>query len=119
MAPQSLKKNYRCSRSLKQFYSGGPFIVSSDGSFIVCACGDAINIVEASDSSVKSTIEGESDTLTALALSPDDKLLFSAGHSRQIRVWDLETLKCIRTWKVKLKIKSYLESNVLLANLIF
>ena len=100
MAPQSLKKNYRCSRSLKQFYSGGPFIVSSDGSFIACACGDAINIVDALDSSVKSTIEGESDTLTALALSPDDKLLFSAGHSRQIRVWDLETLKCIRTWKV-------------------
>ncbi|KAF2538639.1 hypothetical protein F2Q68_00022625 [Brassica cretica] len=99
MAPQSLKKNYKCSRSLKQFYSGGPFIVSSDGSFIACACGDAINIVDALDSSVKSTIEGESDTLTALALSPDDKLLFSAGHSRQIRVWDLETLKCIRTWK--------------------
>ncbi|KAJ4912191.1 Transducin family protein / WD-40 repeat family protein [Raphanus sativus] len=99
MAPQSLKKNYRCSRSLKQFYGGGPFVVSSDGSFIVCACGDAINIVDASDSSVKSTIEGESDALTALALSPDDKLLFSAGHSRQIRVWDLETSKCIRTWK--------------------
>ncbi|CAH8317225.1 unnamed protein product [Eruca vesicaria subsp. sativa] len=99
MAPQSLKKNYKCSRSLKQFYSGGPFIVSSDGSFIACACGDAINIVDASDSYVKSTIEGESDTLTALALSPDDKLLFSAGHSRQIRVWDLESLKCIRTWK--------------------
>ncbi|CAN8256072.1 unnamed protein product [Cochlearia groenlandica] len=99
MVSQSLKKNYRCSRSLKQFYGGGPFIVSSDGSFIVCACGDDINIVDSSDSSVKSTIEGESDTLTALALSPDDKLLFSAGHSRQIRVWDLETLKCIRSWK--------------------
>ncbi|CAH2072580.1 unnamed protein product [Thlaspi arvense] len=99
MAPPVLKKNYRCSRSLKQFYGGGPFIVSSDGSFIVCACGDAINIVDSSDSSLKSTIEGESDTLTALALSPDDKLLFSAGHSRQIRVWDLETLKCIRSWK--------------------
>ncbi|XP_010492600.1 PREDICTED: transducin beta-like protein 3 [Camelina sativa] len=99
MAPHSLKKNYKCSRSLKQFYAGGPFIVSSDGSFIVCACGDAINIVDSSDSSVKSTIEGDSDTLTALALSPDDKFLFSAGHSRQIRVWDLETLKCIRSWK--------------------
>uniref|UniRef100_A0A1J3DCT9 Transducin beta-like protein 3 n=1 Tax=Noccaea caerulescens TaxID=107243 RepID=A0A1J3DCT9_NOCCA len=99
MVSHSLKKNYRCSRSLKQFYSGGPFVVSSDGSFIVCACGDAINIVDSSDSSVKSTIEGESDTLTALALSPDNKFLFSAGHSRQIRVWDLETLKCIRSWK--------------------
>ncbi|XP_010558619.1 PREDICTED: transducin beta-like protein 3 [Tarenaya hassleriana] len=99
MASHSLKKNYRCFRSLQQFYGGGPFAVSSDGSFIACACGDAINIVDSSDSSVKSTIEAESDSFTALTLSPDDKLLFSAGHSRQIRVWDLETLKCIRSWK--------------------
>ncbi|KFK25898.1 hypothetical protein AALP_AA8G177000 [Arabis alpina] len=99
MVSQSLKKNYRCSRSLKQFYSGGPFVVYSDGSFIACACGDVINIVNSSDSSVKSTIEAESDALTALALTPDNKLLFSAGHSRLIRVWDLETLKCIRSWK--------------------
>ncbi|CAA7051573.1 unnamed protein product [Microthlaspi erraticum] len=100
MGTHSLKKSYRCSRSLKQFYGPkDPFVVSSDGSFIACACGEDINIVDSSDSSVKSTIEGESDRLTALALSPDDKFLFSAGHSRQIRVWDLETLKCIRSWK--------------------
>lgn len=52
-------------------------------------------------SAIRSTVEGgESEVFTALALSPNDKLLFSAGHSRQIRVWDLSTMTCVRSWKV-------------------
>lgn len=99
MASLPLKKNYRCEPVLQQFYGGGPLVVSSDGSFVACACGESINIVDSSNASIKSTIEGGSDTITALALSPDDKLLFSSGHSREIRVWDLSTLKCLRSWK--------------------
>ncbi|KAJ0039122.1 hypothetical protein Pint_22236 [Pistacia integerrima] len=99
MASLALKKNYRCEPILRQFYGGGPVVVSSDGSFMVCSCGDSINIVDSSNASIKSTIEADSDTITALALSPNDKLLFSSGHSRQIKVWDLSTLKCLRTWK--------------------
>ncbi|CAN6569779.1 unnamed protein product [Malus baccata var. baccata] len=99
MASLPLKKNYRCVPSLQQFYSGGPFAVSSDGSFIACKCGESIKIVDSLDASIRSTIEGDLDEVTALALSPDDSLLFSAGHSRQIRIWDLSTLKCVRSWK--------------------
>ncbi|KAJ4957547.1 hypothetical protein NE237_024658 [Protea cynaroides] len=99
MASVSFKKNYRCVPSLQQFYTGGPFAVSSDGSFLACACDDKIKIVDASNASIKLTIEGDSETVTALALSPDDKILFSASHSRQIRVWDLSTSKCVRSWK--------------------
>lgn len=99
MASVSLKKNFRCFQSLNQFYGGGPFVVSSDGSFIVCACDDKIKIVDSSNSSIKSTIEGDSEAVTALALSPNDSLLFSASHSRQIRVWDLSSLTCRRSWK--------------------
>ncbi|CAL5367966.1 unnamed protein product [Camellia sinensis] len=99
MASVSLKKNYRCVQSLQQFYSGGPFAVSSDGSFLICACNDTIKIVYSSNSSIKSTIEGDSEPITALALSPDNTFLFSASHSRQIRVWDLSSLKCLRSWK--------------------
>ncbi|KAI5416986.1 hypothetical protein KIW84_041839 [Lathyrus oleraceus] len=94
-----LKTNYRCVPALQQFYTGGPFAVSSDGSFIVCACGDSIKIVDSANASIRSTLEGDSEQVTALALSPNDKLLFSSSHSRQIRVWDLSTLKCVRSWK--------------------
>nr|XP_043621391.1 transducin beta-like protein 3 [Erigeron canadensis] len=99
MASVTLKKNYRCVQSLQQFYSGGPYAVSSDGSFIACACNDTITIVDSSNASIKSTIEGDSETVTALALSPDDKFLFSASHSRQIIVWELSSLKKLRSWK--------------------
>ncbi|CAA0813117.1 Transducin family protein / WD-40 repeat family protein [Striga hermonthica] len=95
----TLKKNYRCSQSLQQFYSGGPYAVSSDGSFLVCSCDETIKIVDSSNAEIKSTIEGDSEPVTALILSPDDNLLFSSSHSRQIRVWDLSSLKCIRSWK--------------------
>ncbi|CAN1257029.1 Protein TORMOZ EMBRYO DEFECTIVE [Linum perenne] len=89
------KKNYRCVPTLQQVYTGGPFVVSSDGSFIACACGESIKIVDSVDFSIKGSIEeGNDEAVTALTLSPNDKLLFSAGHSRQIRVWNLSTLKC-------------------------
>uniref|UniRef100_A0A2P2JNI9 Uncharacterized protein n=1 Tax=Rhizophora mucronata TaxID=61149 RepID=A0A2P2JNI9_RHIMU len=100
MSSVQMKKNYRCVPSLQQFYSGGPFAVSSDGSFMACACGDAVKIVDLGNASIRATIEGDTEAVTALALSPNDKLLFSAGHSRQIRVWDLSTIKCVRSWKV-------------------
>lgn len=100
MATLAQKKNYRCSQSLQQFYTGGPYAVSSDASFIVCACDETIKIVDSSNASIKSTIEGDSEPVTSLTLSPDDKFLFSASHSRQIRVWDLSSLKCLRSWKV-------------------
>lgn len=107
MASLTLKKNYRCTPALQQFYTGGPFAVASDGSFIVCACDDSIKIVDSSNASIRSVIEGDSQAVTALALSPDDGLLFSASHSRQIRVWELSSLKCIRSWKVKRRSLSY------------
>ncbi|KAH8480719.1 hypothetical protein H0E87_030823 [Populus deltoides] len=90
MSSLQIKKNYRCVPSLQQFYSGVPFAVSSDGSFIACSNGDAIKIVDSPNASIKASIEVDIDAgVTALALSPDDKFLFSAaGHSRLIRGHD-------------------------------
>ncbi|KAK4264339.1 hypothetical protein QN277_025534 [Acacia crassicarpa] len=99
MESLSLKRNYRCVPSLQQFYTGGPFAVSSDGSFIACACGESIKIVDSANASIRSTIEGDSEAVTALALSPDDQKLFCSSHSRQIRVWDLSKLECKLSWK--------------------
>ncbi|KAK7265683.1 hypothetical protein RJT34_33306 [Clitoria ternatea] len=94
-----LKTNYRCVPSLQQFYTGGPFVVSSDASFIACACADAIKIVDSANATVRSTLNGDTELVTALTLSPNDQFLFSSSHSRQIRVWDLSTFKCVRSWK--------------------
>ena len=109
---QALKKNYRCDRSLQQFYTGGPFAVGrapggeGDGEaeaepFLACACGGEVRVVSAADASaIGEPVECDSEAITALTLSPDSRLLFAAGHSRLIRVWDLATRTCIRSWKV-------------------
>ncbi|PKA58862.1 Dynein assembly factor with WDR repeat domains 1 [Apostasia shenzhenica] len=94
-----LKRNYRCSRFLQKFYSGGSYAVSSDGSFIACVCDDEIKLIDSSNCSVRGTFEGDGEEVTALTISPDDRLIFSASHSRLIRVWDLFSFKCMRSWK--------------------
>ncbi|CAD6259813.1 unnamed protein product [Miscanthus lutarioriparius] len=106
-----LKKNYRCNRSLQQFYTGGPFAVGlapgGDGeggaeaeAFLACACGGEVRVVSAADASaIGEPVDGDSEAITALALSPDSRLIFAAGHSRLIRVWDLASRTCIRSWK--------------------
>ncbi|KAI3862002.1 hypothetical protein MKX03_022104 [Papaver bracteatum] len=100
MATTSYKKKYRCVPSLEQFYSqGSAFAVSSDGSFLACGCDDKIKIVDSSNSSIIKTLEGDSERVTALTLSPNDKFLFSASSSRLITVWDLSTSKPLRQWK--------------------
>ncbi|KAL2499608.1 Transducin family protein/WD-40 repeat family protein [Abeliophyllum distichum] len=93
------KNNYRCAQSLQQFYTGGPYAVSFDCSFLVCACDDTIKIVDSANASIKSTIDGDSEPVTSLSLSQDNKFIFSASHNRQIRVWDVSSLKCLRSWK--------------------
>ncbi|CAD5197446.1 unnamed protein product [Musa acuminata subsp. malaccensis] len=97
--PLALKRSYRCVSSLQQFYSGGPFAVSSDGASLACACGDEIKIVNSSDACVLASLGCDSESVTAFTFSPDGCFLFSAGHSRLIRVWDLSSRKCVRSWK--------------------
>ncbi|KAK8950645.1 hypothetical protein KSP40_PGU007755 [Platanthera guangdongensis] len=92
----SLTKNYRCSPFLQKFYSGSAYAVSSDGSFMACAYNAEIKLIETSNSSVRETLEGDEEEVTALILSPDDRFLVSASHSRLIRVWNLSSFKCIR-----------------------
>jgi U3 small nucleolar RNA-associated protein 13 len=102
---QGPKKNYRCDRSLQQFYTGGPFAVGTGDAeaFLACACGSDLRVVSAADASaIGDPIDGDSEAVTALALSPDSRLLFAAGHSRLVRVWDLAARTCIRSWKVRL-----------------
>ncbi len=101
----SYKKNFRASPVLERFYTGGALVVAGDGTFVACACVDDVKIVDLATGLTTKTLKGDSETVTAIALSSSDgKSLFVASRSLQIRHWDLTSQSCLRTWKVK---KSY------------
>lgn len=94
------KKNLRATAALELFYTGGPVVLSSDASFVACACTDDLKVVDVETGQVRCTLQGDSELVTALCLSPDGKFLLSASRSLQIRLWDLASVSVLRTWKV-------------------
>ena len=103
MAPAlSYKKNYKVSPALQLFYTGGPVVVSGDTSFVACACTDDVKIVDLATGAVTKTLKGDTEPITALALSSDGRSLFAASRSLQIKHWDLPSETCLRAWKVML-----------------
>lgn len=101
MAPAlTYKKNFKVSPALELFYTGGPVVVSRCGEFVACACTDDVKIVRLATGAVHKTFKGDTEPITALALSPDGKSLFAASRSLQIKHWDLDSEACVRSWKV-------------------
>ena len=45
------------------------------------------------------SLSGHRSTVMALARSPDGKTLATAGYDGTVRLWDLATAKCRKTWK--------------------
>lgn len=97
--PPPLKTNYRCTPALQLLYTGGPVCLAPDESFVACACSDQVKVVDLASGSVHSILEGDSEPITALALTPDGASLFAASRSRQIKLWTLATGACTRAWK--------------------
>ncbi|KAJ7554555.1 hypothetical protein O6H91_06G145000 [Diphasiastrum complanatum] len=98
--PLAYKKNFRVTPALQVFYSGGPVRLLPDGSHVACACGEEVKVVEVSSGTVFKTLEGDSELVTSLAVTPDGKSIFVASRSRQIKHWEIQSTICLRAWKV-------------------
>ncbi|KAH7404644.1 hypothetical protein KP509_15G036100 [Ceratopteris richardii] len=98
-APPSLKQNYKCLTKMEVFYTGGPVAMSPDGTFVACACLDHVKVVDLSSGAVRCTMEGDSEPITALSITPDGACLFAASRSRVVKLWHISTSTCIRSWK--------------------
>jgi hypothetical protein len=83
------------------FYTGGPVALSSDGSFLACACHDQVKVVDVASGAVTSSFEGDSEPITAIVVAPDGSSLFAASRSRQVKLWNLASGACTRSWKVQ------------------
>lgn len=67
-----------------------PVALSSDGSRIVKAAGDAtVSVIETASGSVERVLSGHQDRVRAIAVTPDGSLAITAADDRTIHVWSL------------------------------
>lgn len=94
-ATAGLRTSYKVVKSLESVYSGGPVVMSKDGTFIAATREQDIVLYSTTHQRilyVLSTPEEDESDITSLCLRDDSSLLVSAHASHQIREWDLPTL---------------------------
>lgn len=93
------KVTYRAKRKLEAFYTGGAVRLTPDGSHLVCACSDEVKITEVATGNVVRTIPGDTEPITALAVSPNGRILITASRSTMCKIWNIQSGECLRQWR--------------------
>lgn len=94
------KRNFAVEFKLEAFFTGKDIKFNGDGTLMFCSFGNRVSIVDVATGQVSKFISlDENDELQGFALSPDDKILITAGKSGLIKQWDWQGGICTRTWK--------------------
>uniref|UniRef100_A0A383VI50 U3 small nucleolar RNA-associated protein 13 C-terminal domain-containing protein n=1 Tax=Tetradesmus obliquus TaxID=3088 RepID=A0A383VI50_TETOB len=93
------KAVYEPVTKLEPFYTGGAVRVTRDHKHLACACGDEVKVLDVATGTVTKTLPGDSEPITALAISPDCRSLIAASRSLSVKHWDWASGECKRTWK--------------------
>ena len=73
---------------------------SPDRRLLISAVDRTISITDAQTQQERLRLQGHTGAVSALAISPDGKLLASASQDKSVALWDLATGKQLRTFKV-------------------
>jgi U3 small nucleolar RNA-associated protein 13 len=73
--------------------------LSSKSDAMFLSCEDKVNVVEASTGKLLRTLDGDTEPIMSLAISPDDTMLVASSRSRMTRVFDWQTGELIRAFK--------------------
>jgi hypothetical protein len=76
--------------------------LSSDGKAVIAAggvegVGGEVAAIDIASGELRMKLEGHSDIIYSAVLSPDNKVLATAGYDRAIRLWDVTTGQVIKT----------------------
>ncbi|XP_063871633.1 transducin beta-like protein 3 [Scylla paramamosain] len=94
-----LKTNFTVEAKYDAYFTGQRVEVTSDGSAVVCECGDSVGVVSLASGKVTGRISCEEDQVTCLALSPDDSYLVVALKSTSIQQHQWPSLELVRSFK--------------------
>ncbi|KAE8250567.1 hypothetical protein A4X13_0g4604 [Tilletia indica] len=88
---QRLLSSFSVSHSFAPFFTGGPIALSPDptAALAFTTYGDDLKLVRTADSHTLLTLRGDTQPITALALSPDGAYLAVASRSLAIRIYNV------------------------------
>src|SRR5207302_3866967 len=76
----------------------GPLAFSHDGTFLLGATVDGVNVIELATLQVKRSVGKHAKRLRALALSHDNRWLATAVGDNDVRLWDFTKGELKATW---------------------
>src|SRR5262245_8486157 len=86
-------------------------LISPDGKLTVTVAGNTISIEDSQTQRVLARMQGHKDTVTALAFSPDGKMIASGGADKMVSLWDVPTGRQLRRMEVPEAVREVAFSN--------
>lgn len=77
----------------------GSIIINSEKQILFSNPGKFVKLWDLRTSECLKTLEGHSNSVTSIALSPDNQLLVSGSYDETAKLWDIETGECLKTFR--------------------
>ncbi|KAK9368200.1 quinon protein alcohol dehydrogenase-like superfamily [Lipomyces kononenkoae] len=85
--------------AIEPFFTGGSASVSEDQTLLATTYGEDVIITDLSTGQRKHKIKGDTEQVTAVAISPDSKYVVICSRSLQMRIFQLPECKLVRSIK--------------------
>ncbi|SJX62165.1 related to UTP13-U3 snoRNP protein [Sporisorium reilianum f. sp. reilianum] len=97
--PQShrLKTSFAKTRTFEPFYTGGATALTPDGALLFATLNEQVAVVDVATGSVVQRLEGDTEEVTALAVTPTGTHLVVASRSLALSVYALPACRLVRT----------------------
>lgn len=102
---KGLSKSWKVEKTHQGTYTGGKVEISKDGTRMACLFHDDVAFLDALTGEMQFTLqehvrEDLQEEIVTFALRPNHAQIVTASKNLLIRLWDIETQKCLKTIKV-------------------